>query len=46
MTCCTPLITFSYIYFIGRTDMITMQAMSWNKRKVWNLGQALVNGYI
>lgn len=42
----TPLITFSYIYVIGRTDMITMQAMSWNKRKVLNMGQALVKRYI
>ncbi|XP_077083156.1 uncharacterized protein LOC143736298 [Siphateles boraxobius] len=39
-------ITSKYMSKSGRTDMITMQAMSWNKRKVLNLGQALVNRYI
>ncbi|KAG1952334.1 hypothetical protein F2P79_010255 [Pimephales promelas] len=39
-------VTSKYMSKSGRTDMITMQAMSWNKRKVWNLGQVLVNRYI
>ncbi|XP_067309407.1 uncharacterized protein [Pseudorasbora parva] len=38
-------VTSKYMSKSGRTDMITMQAMSWNKRKVLNLGQALVNRY-
>ncbi|XP_066539396.1 uncharacterized protein [Hoplias malabaricus] len=29
----------------GRTDMITMQVMSWNKRKFLNMGSALVRRY-
>lgn len=33
-------------FFTGRGDMITMQAMSWNKRKLLKLGQALVDRYV
>ncbi|XP_050958662.1 uncharacterized protein LOC127160024, partial [Labeo rohita] len=38
-------ITSKYMSKAGRADMITMQAMFWNKRKLLNLGQALVNRY-
>ncbi|XP_057201293.1 uncharacterized protein LOC130561150 [Triplophysa rosa] len=39
-------ITTKYMSKSGRADMITMQAMSWNKRKRLNLGQALVHRYL
>ncbi|XP_065140166.1 uncharacterized protein [Paramisgurnus dabryanus] len=39
-------ITTKYMSKSGRGDMITMQAMSWNKRKLLNLGQALVARFL
>ncbi|KAI7804048.1 hypothetical protein IRJ41_021520, partial [Triplophysa rosa] len=39
-------ITTKYMSKSGRADMITMQAMSWNKCKLLNLGQALVHRYL
>ncbi|KTF86092.1 hypothetical protein cypCar_00022118 [Cyprinus carpio] len=39
-------VTSKYMSKSGRADMITMQAMLWNKRKILNLGQALVNRYV
>ncbi|XP_066504235.1 uncharacterized protein [Hoplias malabaricus] len=38
-------ITTKYMSKAGRTDMITMQGMSWNKRKFLNMGSALVRRY-
>ncbi|XP_066537108.1 uncharacterized protein [Hoplias malabaricus] len=38
-------ITTKYMSKAGRTDMITMQVMSWNKRKFLNMGSALVRRY-
>lgn len=30
-----------FIYFLARTDMITIQAMAWNQRKIRKLAKAL-----
>lgn len=35
------IIIFIFIYFLARTDMITIQAMAWNQRKIRKLAKAL-----